>query len=611
MDSIRHKTLLVLLLTLSAVALGQTVTFSHTGGYYAEPFALNLTAPAGYTIHYTLNGSIPTVADKAYTGPITLSEACYSRSEIFRLRNSPQQYWYSPEEVEHIIVVRAALFNAAGQRVSEVGTQPYLIGSLMDMETSLPVMSLCVDSADLFDYDSGIFVPGRLYDPSSPDPNRTGNYYQRGDEWERLAHLSYIVNGQQRLNQDCGVRMHGISQRNKPQKAMTLYAREEYGKKKFAYRFFANRDADKYKRLVLRSFQATLPYSEAGVTDWLCQQIAEPLRCDNLAATPVALFLNGEYWGIYFLEEKPDEHYIENLYGIDDEAVDIINWWDFAESGTIGRWEAFYTRLESLDPADSADLAWLKEEVDIDALIDYMLLQLFIINSDWPANNARCWSAAGCKWRWIFFDGDYSFYNTYFDVYANLVCDDDSTTYPTSAQATLLFRRLLQYDEMKLKAVKRLQELAGNELAYRTTGAKLEQIRNTVASEIKYQKKRFNSPTEKGWKKALDNLDDLLSQRAGQLLEGFSRFLEIYDIGADSLNVFPNPSLGQAKLSFLVEEPGLVKFDIYDTHGRHMVMTCDIKIRGWQQLDLPTMPPGTYFIFSSSGGLKKWVVAGR
>ena len=42
-------------------------------------------------------------------------------------------------------------------------------------------------------------------------------------------------------------------------------------------------------------------------------------------APTFSLFLNGEFWGVYGIREKGDEHYIENNHSVDNDEVDLLN----------------------------------------------------------------------------------------------------------------------------------------------------------------------------------------------------------------------------------------------------------------------------------------------
>ena len=347
----------VLLLAAVLPARGQTVVFSHESGFYADTFSLTMQqipADSTLTIHYTFNGNAPTECDAQYRGPIRLSPECYSRSGIYRVPTVPEERWFQPEGVERIIVVRAALYDTNGYRRSPVTTHTYLIDSLLGRRISLPVVSLCADSLSLFDYDTGLFVPGWYHDPHFA--YSTGNYFQKGRHWERDVAFAYLAPDGGKLLQDCGLRVHGNSQRVLVQKGLSLYARREYGARDFRYPFFDQRSRGSYRRLVLRPWSTS--WSSAGIEDWLCQHLADSLRVDNLATRPVVLFINGEYWGIYFLEEKADEHYVEERHGIPDKEVDLLAYWGGeVENGSAARWNALFQWLENADLRQGQDYA--------------------------------------------------------------------------------------------------------------------------------------------------------------------------------------------------------------------------------------------------------------
>ncbi len=588
--------LIVFALTLACqpVVIAQ-VTITPRGGQYDAPCTVIMEGRDGFTIHYTLNGNIPTTSDALYTAPFTLSSDSYSRSNIFAIQNCPDTNWVQRSDVEHIVVVRAALFNADGVRRSEVATEAYLVNSLMERMITLPVVSICVDSAALFDFDSGIFIPGRFFDPANLF--HSGNYCQKGREWERPANLSFIENGTTVLNQTCGLRIHGNRTRSLPQKGFTLYARQDYGQKNFSYSFFGDAAPSKFKRLVLRPWMGS--WSTAGVEDWLCQQLATPLRCDNLATRPVVLFLNGEYWGIYFLEEKPDEHYIAGHYDYDDEDVDLlVNWGDEVENGSADDWNDMYQWLETADLTVEADYSRLASEVDVDALLDYMLLQIFIANVDWPANNVRHWSADGSPWRWIFFDGDAAFANwrSKTEMLDYVTCDDPAQTYPSSPHASLLFRRMLANKDFMARSIDRFGELIHYHFGADHSLPLVDAVEDLLADEVQHQSARFENPVDiSSWRHEISEIRKYLTSRTDDMLTTYIDYFGLESGETESL-IFPNPSAGQATLRYNAEWGGFVVVAIYDILGRQIYnLTYDLHV-GINNISLPQLSPGLYLI---------------
>ena len=183
----------------------------------------------------------------------------------------------------------------------------------------------CLHMLDLFDYERGIFVLGINYYPQYPEI--TGNYYMKGREWERAINVEfYEATDNSGINQTCGLRTHGNRARKMPQKGLKIYAREEYGKKRFQHKFFETTPISSFKHLLIKPFSTLYPYS--GIQDYVCSQMAIGMGLESGHSRPVVLFINGEYWGVYFLQEKMDERYLEDHFGIDIEHVNIINAWN-------------------------------------------------------------------------------------------------------------------------------------------------------------------------------------------------------------------------------------------------------------------------------------------
>ncbi len=107
---------------------------------------------------------------------------------------------------------------------------------------TLPVVALTVEPVDFFDYDQGIYIPDRWYYENEHGDDWWGrpyaNYHQRGEEWERAAYLEFFeVEGAPGFAQDLGVRIHGGGSRAVPQKALRLYARNDYDEEQNAIRY--------------------------------------------------------------------------------------------------------------------------------------------------------------------------------------------------------------------------------------------------------------------------------------------------------------------------------------------------------------------------------------
>ena len=587
------KKLLLLVSLIPIVAVGQSVSFSHPTGYYADSFLLSLSSSGvsadGCTIRYTLNGFDPTATSKVYCSPIQIDTTCFSQHQLYTIRNCPPAQWNPPDTVAHIIVVRAAIFDSLGNRISSIQTATYFIQKLCHKSLSLPILSICVDSAALLSQDSGIFVPGIYFDPNNDQ--WTGNYYQSGRQWERMAHLDYFSPTDDVLSLHCGIRTHGGNSRRFMQKGFTLYAREEYGKKNFGYAFFPNTNFKKYKRLCLKPLASS--WTDAGIQDWLSQLMARGLQFDHLAVRPITLYLNGEYWGIYLLEEKPDEHFVDNHYGYDDDEVDIIgNWFGLIENGMDTGFRQLMDFVSTSDLSSKENYQHLCKLIDLPAFIDYQLFEMFIGNYDWPANNTRCWQYRDTPWRWIYYDGDGAMGSV--NSMDNIFCEDEGDGWPSNAQSTLLFRSLLTNSDFSHKVLRRMTQLFKS-LDPGTIAHLIDSTQSVLATEIPYQIARFGFPKSvTSWNEDILNIRTYFSQVPQAMQSKLNDKIN----HNHSLEIYPNPIKTAFTAYFYSVYSGSQKVIVYDALGRNILTEDKTVNKGPNIIQFHlNLPNGIYVIF--------------
>ena len=587
---------LALLAVFSARAQNDTVVFSASGGFYEEVFALELNHIfPQYHIRYTTNGNRPTAQSQLYTEPLVMDSSLYSKSDIYTIVDCPEDLFYLPDSVQHCIVIRAAVFDENDSCVSRVNTNSYFIRALGCDTHELPAISICADSLDLFDYEYGIMVPGIWFD--TLDSLWTGNYYQYGDEWERPMNVEFYELDNQGINQQAGLRTHGGNGRRFQQKGLKMYARQEYGKKRFKHRFFEMTPINSFKHLTLKPMCSS--WTSAGFQDHLCNYIAHNgLDVESLASRPVVLFLNGEYWGIYFMHEKPDERYLEDHLDVDINACDIMgNWVDVVDHGDGTDFMEMMAWLETADLTDSVDFDHLNSQIDISSFIDYQILELFIANVDWPTNNMRCWRERNGKWRWFFFDGDAALYATSFDVFANATYDGDEQ-WPASRISTLMFRRLLENESFVSRFEERFLELLASRFQASEIMPEYARIVDQLRPEIPSQIARFSYPSDMiSWGEGLWYMNWFIEHRAEDLAEMLADFISVSEhiLLTNNVICYPNPSSGEIHIQWLTEGKA-DEIAIYDLLGRK-VFAQSLPIGGFDEISInPNLSAGLYVL---------------
>ena len=572
-----------------------TVMFSARGGFYEDVFALQLDCqnPQNH-IRYTTNGNRPTAQSPLYEEPLTLNEHLYSKSDIYTIINCPEQDFFLPDSVRHCIVIRAAVFDENDSCISQVKTNSYFIRALGCDTHGLPAISLCADSLDLYDYETGIFVPGIHFD--SLEPYFTGNYFMTGREWERLSNFEFCELDNTGVNQQVGLRTHGKQSRWRSQKGMKVYAREEYGKKRFKHKFFETLPIESFKHLTLKPFGAA--WNGSGCKDYICSRMAQQLDMEWQASRPAVLFLNGEYWGVYYVAEKTDERFLEDHLGVNPDSVTIIDVWNDLECGNSDNFYALRTWMEQADLSDDEQYTYAKEHIDIDNFIDYYILELFAANLDWPATNTRMWQLGDSKWRWIFFDGDACLEAQDFDVFANATYDGDGG-YPSSRRATLFFRRLLENEHFKEQFANQFNQLVYSTLSYQNTKPYFDYIKATLTNEVPNQSHRFGTPsTYSTWLYySMRVIDEFLSERPEAIIGSLNGFLSIEQAIALDFHCYPNPSSGELHINIATDTFGTNEICIYDMLGRRVLAMPCLLYNGSNEITLSLeLKAGVYIL---------------
>ena len=421
------------------------IIFSKKSGFYNQEFELRLYAPTE-EIYYTLDGSDPDRNSMKYEGAIQMKDASenpnvYSnRTDVTArfmeedlLKNcgtteKEPEYQVPDEPVDKCNIVKAVYYSEDGT-ASKIEEQIYFVG--FDEKSGyedINIISITTDPSNLFSSETGIYVLGDVYQEFSEDGIPEGywakeywnhwdaNYNQRGIEWERECNIQIFDTEKNLvLSQNAGIRIQGGGSRGFIPKSLNIYAREEYGENRLYYDFFGT---GYYPKRVTLSNGGDDYYTK--IKDRLVSELAEDCDIVTMNYEPYVLFLNGEYWGFYYLTEKYDVQFIEHYYGVDkgtliDDIIIIKS--DLVETGVEADWYVSYSEMQDfiLNHDMSIDENYQKacELIDIQSFIDYFAVEGYIARcGDWPSGNFALWRSRYVsekpyedgKWRWMLFD---------------------------------------------------------------------------------------------------------------------------------------------------------------------------------------------------------------
>jgi len=584
----------------------EEVRFSHRGGIYESMFVLQLENNYhNNRIYFTTDGNEPTPSSILYDGALMLSPLLHSQNNISQLVMSPPDLHKPPEfmSVPKAIIIKAAVFNSDGDRLSEIVANTYFIGELGINHNNLPIISLSANHNDLFDDHIGILVPGVNWD--SNHPYNSGNFYLRGDNWEREAYVEfYEPNDIVAFRQKVGLRTHGGSARSKPQKGLKIYARSKYGMSKFNHKIFDDRATNSFNTLVLKPFSAS--WNSTGAEDFICNKIVRGLNVDGVASRPVILYLNGEYWGIYYISERIDPNYLETYHNVNPEQVDIISsWYGAIENGDNIDFLDLTEFVKENDLSVDDKYKQVIERIDIENFIDYQIFEIFISNHDWPVNNMRCWRSKSpeSKWRFAYFDGDACIIDYLRDMFESAT-DTTDRDWPSNAASTLFFRKLMENDVFYNKFFLRMEEILNKYLYYHNTSVYHKFTKQFLEPEIARQMNRFSIPkTLEYWNIMMNVIHKFLSLRScyikSQVLERYGIELNLIECLPDnvdyghSFGIAPNPSEGSFRIEFTPQHSGNYEFYLVNLLGQKILLSNEFLYSGirhiaFHNIDAPT-----------------------
>lgn len=411
------------------------VRLSRESGFYDDSFYLEMTCDSG-EIRYTLDSTVPDEHSLLYTGPIRIEDASgnpnvYSmiedvcielRPDVLEAAGRKPKYGFTTpkQPVDKATVIRAVCIDAFGNR-SDIVNGIYFVGfDKKDAYDGMNIISITTSPDNLFDFERGIYVLGKTFDDTLVEGagvppaianfgNWAGNYKNKGSQWEREAHICFFDAGHNlTLSGNYGIRIQGGASRYMLPKSLNIYARKRYGSESIPALPLFGEDWQLHSLNLNAGGQGV----DTKIHDLLVNTLVAD--CDVLTREyePYELFLDGEYWGVYWLTPRFKEDYFAGKYGLEDVIVTKVDHIEVGDDADFKTYKDMLYAIADNDLSDEANYARVCELVDMDSWIDYYAIELYICNTDWPGNNRSLWRVrnasdqpnADGRWRWVLFD---------------------------------------------------------------------------------------------------------------------------------------------------------------------------------------------------------------
>lgn len=526
-------------------------TFSVEGGWFTDNVVVELSAKQG-EIYYTLDGSIPDENSLKYTGPIIIDNRTDEPNIYSNIGGISSENDYLPDyNVDKGTVLKAVAISADGK--SDVACNTYFVGLNESEYEGMGIVSISFNPDDFFGEEKGIYVYGKVHDImlSKLDAGKMkisdseyAQFSKKGRGWERTVNLEFFTaDHEKKYEQLAGIRIHGGWSREQNQKNFQIYAREQYdGNTTFNYDFLGN---DKfYNKLMLRGGGSTDLYV-TKIRDILCQSLVRDRAVGTQLAIPCAVFLNGEYWGLYNIQETVGTSYIEENYGVPQNNVVIIKNGETRtdDVNDVSLYDDVVAFATENDMSIVGNFREFEKKVDIQSLIDYYAIETYVGNSDAYQNNYAVWRSRDpglseyedCRWRWLLFDLDDS---CSMNIGANTADIDSFVTgnwydnNPLNGDA--LFTALCANQEFRERFADSFVEIATNNFDYETVSAKLWAMADKYKTATIKSNNRFRGEMwldeypgfegyeapydEEDYQKDIEILDAFFRDRAGYII---------------------------------------------------------------------------------------------
>lgn len=320
-----------------------TPVASHASGFHDGPLDVELRSDAGSTLHYTMDGSLPTREHGTlYDKPIHLETSTTIR----------------------------AIAMSAGHLPSDPMCATYIIGN-----GSGGGLALSLSPEDLWDDSTGIYTTGVF-----------NNNTRSGRDWERSGVAEWFGGDAKAV----GVRISGSGSRGARKRSFKLYAHGD------AFRFA---DGTRTEEGQLRADAGPSAFLRNTTIEELVRQYHLDLAMQPTTAVP--LYLNAKPWGLYRWMPAKDDEWLKQQSGA--QALDVLEGPAFrAMSGS----NTHFLRAQEL-LVGGASLDTIEAMIDIGSLIDLACIDLWTGRADHELNvRCYRPREKGGRWRWVLYDMD-------------------------------------------------------------------------------------------------------------------------------------------------------------------------------------------------------------
>jgi len=500
----------------SAVNYYPTPVMSIPQGFYAGTQSVTITcSDATATIRYTTNGSEPTASSTVYSGAIN---------------------------VPSTTIIRAKAFGTG--LPSFCATNTYFI----NVSHTVPVIS--VGGQQVFD----------LIANGNGSSQSFKGYFEYFEDDQ-----TFISEGEGEFNK------HGNDSWAYPQRGFDFVMRDQFGyNDDVEHQIFPETPRDAFQRLIFKAAANDNVSFEDGahIRDSYVHTLSQKadLSLDERTWKPCIIYLNGQYWGVYDVREKADDHDFTKYYDNQDQYhLQYLKTWGSTWSEYGGAqaqtdWNTLKNYINSNNMGVAANFEHVDTTLNWHSLIDYFVLNSYVVTQDWLNWNTAWWRGmdpAGDKkkWRYTLWDMDATFghyinYTGIPDPTANAdPCNVENLPNPGGQGHTDILQKLVDENTVVHQYyVSRYADLINTYLSCNYMNFLLDSMIGEINPEMPGQLAKWGGNSYAGWQQNVTEMHNFINTRCTAIETGLTGCYNL--TGPFQLIVDVSPvGAGQAKVN--------------------------------------------------------------
>ena len=437
----------------------------------------------GYgNIYYTTDGSKPTTSSKKYSSPLTIK-----KTTVLRIMSKE-----------------------GGKLSSAVQTYTYVVNE----NHTLPVLSLAMNPSDFRNVNRHTGLNSGVQEP---------------------VNVQLLEQDGSGFQIDGGLKLFGGSTRFYAKKSYEIKFKKKFGPGHLEYPVFDTVDSSVYNSLVLRSGsqdEFAADYDEKIIVkDIVATSLMQKYTSvDVQAYKPVVVYINGDYWGLFFIREKVDETFVSNHYNVaaTKSNTDILRIDGEVKTGSNKKYKTMMNFITNNSMAKSSNYNKIKEQIDIENFCDFWIAEIWANNYD--IVNTRYFSNKNVdngKWKWIFYDLDSGYYNV----------TGYGFNYYTRAQgigygnfSTALLRNLMKNSEFRKTFLERMSYNLKNTWSTKNFTAEIDRVLAEIGeAEMKRNLKRWNNISYSTFQNHVTKVKAFASKRNSYIIKEAKSYFGLSD----------------------------------------------------------------------------------